>query len=198
MAGDLRSRAASWYQYATEERVMNRVTGMVAGAVVLLASACGPAGLTPGELGVSARSAFLEGRTRAATWDSGAQLRWMEGIGISSAGVALPGVGQWRLHYTAPGRTSELMVTVTSLESMSEERAPTQPQGFNIGTRTVGDTWIDSPEAMTRALAARGGSIPERAGLLLVPEETLKWVVTFPEEARRWRLDARTGQVITP
>jgi hypothetical protein len=177
---------------------MRALTVAAVGMAVALAAGCAPAAVSPGELGVAARSAFLEGRTRAATWDQGARLRWMEGVGISSAGVALPGVGQWRLHYTAPGRTPGLVVTVTSLEAMVEERAFAPPAGLNIGDRAVGDTWIDSPEAMTRALAARGEAVPDRATMLLAPETTLQWVITIPDEARRWRLDAQTGQVINP
>jgi hypothetical protein len=167
------------------------------GAVVAL-TGCGAAGLAPSELGVTARDAFLEGRTRAVTWDTGARLRWIEGVGISAAGVALPGAGQWRLHYTAPGRTAGLVVVVAPLETGEEERAPMTPPGYTLGDARVPDTFIDSPEAMTRILAVRGGAIPERATLMLIPGDPTRWIASFPGEARQWRLDARTGQVLTP
>lgn len=177
---------------------MRILTAVLVGCAGLGVSGCGAAGLSPAELGVTARDAFVEGRTRAATWDSRAELRWMEGTAISSAGAALPGVGQWRLHYTAPGRQMGLMVVVAPLQTGEEERAPSAPPGRTLGTATVADTWVDSPEVLTRVLAVRGGSIPERASLLLVPGQTLEWLVSFPDEARRWRVDARTGQVLTP
>jgi hypothetical protein len=177
---------------------MRMLTVVLAGCAVLGVGGCGAAGLSPGELGVTARDAFLEGRTRARTWDAGARLRWMEGVGISPAGVALPGAGQWRLHYTAPGRQLGLMVVVAPLQTGEEERAPTSPPGYTIGDATVPDTFVDSPEALTRVLAVRGGAIPERASLLLVPGQPARWVVSFPEEAQRWQLDAETGRVLTP
>jgi hypothetical protein len=177
---------------------MRTLTVVLVACGVVGLGGCGAAGLSPAELGVTARDAFLEGRTRAATWDTGARLRWVEGVAISPAGVALPGAGQWRLHYTAPGRQAGLMVVVAPIQTAEEERAPTWPPGFTIGDATVPDTFLDSPEVLTRALAVRGGAIPERASLLLVPGDPLQWVVSFPDEARRWRLDARTGQVLTP
>jgi hypothetical protein len=177
---------------------MRIVTAALAGVLVSGLGGCGAAGLAPAELGVTARDAFLEGRTRAATWDTSARLRWVEGVGISPAGVALPGVGQWRLHYTAPGRTMGLMVVVAPIQTGEEERAPTSPPGYTIGDAWVPQTFIDSPEALTRVLAVRGGSIPERATLLLVPGQTLRWIITFPDEGRQWQLNAETGQVLTP
>jgi hypothetical protein len=168
----------------------------VAALAMLSLAGCGPARLAS-DLGVTARDAFLEGRTRAATWDTGARLRWMEGVSIAPAGAALPGAGFWRLHYTAPGRTNGLVVTVGALETSEEERAPASPPGFVIGDRALPDTFMDSPEVLTRVLAIRGGSVPERATALLVPTEPPQWVVTFPDDARRWRLDASTGEVLT-
>jgi hypothetical protein len=166
--------------------------------LVLGLSGCGAAGLTPAQLGVTARDAFVEGRTRAATWDPAARLRWIEGVGISAAGTALPGAGQWRLHYTAAGRQQGLVVVVAPVETGEEERPAASPPGFVIGDRTVPDTWIDSPEALSRILASRGDAVPEQATLLLVPTQPLQWVITFPEDGRQWRLDAETGQVRTP
>jgi hypothetical protein len=177
---------------------MRIFTVALAGCLLAGVGGCGAAGLSPGELGVTARDAFLEGRTRAATWDTRARLRWVEGVGISPAGVALPGIGQWRLHYTAPGRQMGLMVVVAPIQTGEEERAPTSPPGFAIGDAALADTFIDSPEVLTRVLAVRGGSIPERATLLLVPTQPIQWVVTLPDETRQWRVDAQTGQVLTP
>ncbi len=168
--------------------------------ITLLVAGCGPATgrLSPTELGVTARDAYLEGRTRAGTWDDNAGLRWMEGVSISSAGLALPGVGHWRLHYTAPGRPAGLTVTVAPLETSEEERAPVSPPGYTVGQASIGDTWLDSPEVLRRALAARGASPPERVTALLLPLDPLQWIVIIPDEARRWRLDASTGEVVTP
>jgi hypothetical protein len=176
---------------------MRTLTGVLVG---LWVAGCGAAvgGLAPGDLGVTARDAYLEGRTRAATWDGAARLGWMEGVSIAATGMALPGAGFWRLHYTAPGRASSLVVTVGALQATEEERSPMSPEGFAIGDRRVGDTWIDSPEALARALASRGGGVPESVSMVLVPVDPLQWVITIPGEARRWRLDAATGQVVTP
>jgi hypothetical protein len=176
---------------------MRFVRAVGVGVITAGVAGCGAAGLAPGEMGVTARDAFLEGRTRAATWDAGARLRWMEGVGISSAGMALPGVGQWRLHYTAPGRDLGLVVTVGSVETGQEERSPTSPPGFVIGAERVAEPFIDSPEAVSRVLAARGGAVPETATMLLVPTVPPQWVITFPDDTRRWRLNAGTGEVVT-
>jgi hypothetical protein len=177
---------------------MRWMTVVAAGAVTAAMAGCGAAGVAAGRLGITARDAFLEGRTVAATWDAGAQLRWMEGVGISGAGVALPGGGAWRLHYTAPGRNAGLVVTVASVETGQEERSPTSPPGFVIGAAQVAEPFIDSPEALSLALAARGGPVPETATAMLVPGQPQQWVITFPDDARRWRIDAGTGQVIAP
>jgi hypothetical protein len=175
---------------------MKRWTKMALAAALL--AGCGPAAerLAPADLGVTARDAFLQGRTRAVTWDPAARLRWMEGEAVSPAGAALPGVGQWRLHYTAPGRTDGLVVVVAPLATEQEEGPPVSPPGFVLGDAALGEEWEDSPQVMGRVLAAGGGTPPERATMLLVPAQPVQWVITFPEEARRWRLDARTGQVL--
>jgi hypothetical protein len=177
---------------------MRGLRGLVAAVAATATMGCGAAAVPAERLGVTARDAFLEARTVAATWDAAAQLRWMEGVGISAAGVALPGVGQWRLHYTAPGRDMGLMVTVGSVETGQEERSPTSPPGFVLGAERVREPFIDSPEALSRALAARGGAIPETATALLVPLQPQQWVITFPDDDRRWRLDSGTGQVVSP
>jgi hypothetical protein len=176
---------------------MRRLT-LVGVAFAVAAAGCGPATVPREALGVTARDALLEGRTRAATWDAAARLRWLEGVGISGTGVALPGAGEWRLHYAAPGRAAGLVVRVGSVETGEEERAPASPPGFVVGEATVPDTWLDSPDVLRRVLAERGGAVPEQVSILLVPAQPLQWVVAFPDEARRWRVDARTGQVLTP
>jgi hypothetical protein len=159
---------------------------------------CGTAGLTPSELGITARDALVEARTRAGTWDSNARLRWVEGLGITPAGVALPGAGQWRLHYTAPGRQVALVVTVAPLQTGEEERTFAPPPGYEIGQSGLPDTWMDSPQTLARILAVRGGGVPENATMLLVPGQPEQWVVMFPDDGRRWRLNAQTGEVLTP
>jgi hypothetical protein len=173
----------------------------LAGTAFLIAAmtACGPATGRLGEgLGVTARDAFLEARTRAVTWDASARLRWMEGENLSSAGMALPGEGEWRLHYTAPGRTQGLMVTVTSLESGAVEQPPTPPPGVATGDAALDDTWLNSPAALARVMEARAASVPDRVHMRLVPTRPMQWVVTIPDEPRTWRVDARTGEVVTP
>jgi hypothetical protein len=176
---------------------MRRWTVAALGALVLAPSACGPAVRLGEEFGVTARDAFLEGRTRAVTWDPGAQLRWIEGRNLSGAGLALPGEGEWRLHYTAPGRTQGLVVTVTSLESGAEESPPVSPPGVAIGDEVLAETWLDSPESLAHALAARGEPAPEQVGMHLVPTRPARWIVRVPDETRAWYVDARTGEVVS-
>jgi hypothetical protein len=175
---------------------------MTLGGSIMLAAglaACGPALDQLGEeFGVTARDAFLEARTRAVTWDADARLRWMEGENLTGAGLALAGEGTWRLHYTAPGRTQGLVVTVTSLESGAEERPPTPPPGVAVGDRALDETWLNSPEALARLLEVRAGSVPDQVHMTLVPTRPAQWVVRVPDDARTWRVDARTGEVLTP
>jgi hypothetical protein len=177
---------------------MRWVTAGAAGFVAAAMLGCGAAEVATERLGITARDAFLEGRTVATTWDSGAQLRWMEGVGIAGTGAALPGVGEWRLHYTAPGRNAGLVVTVGSVDTGQEERSPTSPPGFVLGAERVAEPFIDSPEALSHVLAERGGAVPETATAMLVPGQPQQWVITFPDDTRRWLLDARTGQLRSP
>mgnify|MGYP001333990832 CR=1 FL=1 len=171
-------------------------------APLLLAAAlagCGSAtGSIPTEnLGVTARDALLEARSIARAWDAGARLRYVEGENVSANGLALAGGGQWRFHYIAPGRTGELLVRVTGLETASEERAATSPPGYVVGDNALGTAWIDSPDAMAAVLQAREGGAPGLASLLLVPTRPEQWVVRFPDAAsERWRVNAETGEVL--
>lgn len=164
-------------------------------------AACGAAtgSIAPEALGLTARDAFLQARTEARSWSGDARLRYVEGTGITAAGQALEGTGEWRFHYTAPGRTGELLVRVAPLALIAEERAATSPPGFVIGDNALGGSWVDSPRALDAVLDAR--TSPAAAGvaasLLLVPTVPARWVVRFPEEgSARWLVDAETGAVV--
>lgn len=162
-------------------------------------AACGAAtsSIPATELGVTARDAFLEARTEARSWSTDARLRYVEGIGITAAGQALEGAGEWRFHYTAPGRGGELLVRVAPLALSREERAATSPPGYVIGDNAVGSGWIDSPEAIGAVLAARGASPAGGVELVLVPTVPARWVVRFPEAGSgRWVVDAGTGAIL--
>ena len=164
-------------------------------------AACGAAtaGLPPGGLAMTARAAHLEARTDARSWDTRATLRYVEGLAITADGRAVQGTGEWRFHYTAPGKPGELMVRVTPLEMTREERAATSPPGYVLGDNALGDTWVDSPEAVQAVLAARDAGAPVVAAteLLLVPTRPARWVVRVPAEgSTRWVVNAETGTVI--
>ena len=149
------------------------------------------------DLGITARSAFLEARTEARSWSTQTQLRYVEGLGIAADGRALQGTGEWRFHYTAPGKTGELLVRVTPLEMVTEERAATSPPGYVIGTNTLSSSWVDSPEAMATVLQANPGGASQFAELLLVPTSPHRWVVRFPEVgSERWTVNAETGTLM--
>ena len=164
-------------------------------------AACGAATsrLPPGDLAMTARSAHLEARTDARSWSAGATLRYVEGLGITADGRAVQGTGEWRFHYTAPGQPGELMVRVTPLEMVREERAATSPPGYVLGDNALDDTWVDSPRVMEAVLAARGAGAPAvgSAELLLVPARPARWVVRVPAEgSTRWVVSAETGTVV--
>lgn len=178
------------------KRVMKATALLLAGAGV---SGCGSAAgsIPTGDLGVSARDAYVEARSIARSWAAGAQLRYVEGQDVSPGGLVLPGQGEWLFHYTAVGETGELLVRVTALETASEERAVTSPPGYVVGDNAVGASWIDSPEALAAVLVSRTSGAPESASLLLVPTRPEQWVVRFPDAAsERWRVHAETGEVL--
>lgn len=168
---------------------------LTAGALAGCGSA---AGSIPSErLGITARDAFLEARSVARGWDAGARLRYVEGEGIAANGVAPAEGGQWRFHYIAPGRTGELLIRVSGLQTESEERPATSPPGYVVGENVLGASWIDSPAALGAVLQAREGGAPGAATLLLVPTRPEQWVVRFPDVAsERWRVNAETGEVL--
>ncbi len=164
-------------------------------------AACGAAtaSIAPEDLGLTARDAFLEARTEARSWSADARLRYVEGTGITTAGQALEGAGEWRFHYTAPGRTGELLVRVAPLSLIAEERAATSPPGFVIGQNALSGSWVDSPRALSAVLDARGGSAAAdlAASLVLVPTAPSRWVVRFSDEgSARWVVNAETGAVL--
>lgn len=164
-------------------------------------AACGAATsrLPAGDLAMTARSAYLEARTDARSWNAGATLRYVEGLGITADGRAVQGTGEWRFHYTAPGQPGELLVRVTPLEMVREERAATSPPGYVLGENALGESWVDSPAAMAAVVGARpGAAAPVTAAeMLLVPTRPARWVVRVPAEgSARWIVNAETGTVV--
>lgn len=182
------------------KRVMKAVALVLVGAGLGVGvGGCGSAAgsIPTGDLGVTARDAYVEARSIARSWAAGARLRYVEGEEVSPTGMVLPGTGQWLFHYTASGQSGELLVRVTALETGSEERAATSPPGYVVGDNALGASWIDSPEAMGVVLAARADEVPASASLLLVPTRPEQWVVRFPASAgERWRVHAETGEVL--
>lgn len=166
--------------------------------LALALSGCGAASpnITPGALAVSARDAFTEARATARGWDSQARLRYVEGLEIAPSGRATRETGVWRYHYTAPGRSNELLVRVAALGLETQEQPPTSPPGYVLGGNAVGTDWIDSPEALAVILEDRGGS--ELAEMVLVPTTPARWVVRFPEAgSERWVVNAETGGLMS-
>lgn len=171
--------------------------------VALLAMTFGGCGsatgrIAPDLLGVSARDAYTEARSVARVWAPDARLRWVEGDAIDPAGIALPDVGAWNFHYSAPGNARALFVRVQPLETTSEERPPASPPGFVIGDNALSTAWIDSRAAMEAVAAAADEPIDAPVSMLLVPTRPEQWIVRVGDAATRWPLDARTGEVVNP
>lgn len=171
----------------------------VTAALAATLAGCGSAAgrIDPGALGVSARDAFTEARSVARVWSSEARLRWVAGEAISPDGDARPDQGSWEFHYTAPGRTQGLVVTILPLATSSEERPPSSPPGFVIGDNALGTSWVDSGIVMT-AIADAGGQPSGPVSMLLVPTRPERWVVRGPESGERWEVEATTGEVLNP
>lgn len=179
----------------THETGMRALTIAAVGLALAL-SGCGAAvdRIPPSRLGITARDAYLEARTAARVWAEDARLRWLEGVGIDAAGLALPGQGEWRFHYTAPGRSGEVLVRVGPLETAQEERPASSPPGYVIGDNALDGVWVDSPDVAAAVAAAAGEAFP--ATLLLVPTRPAQWIVRAGDGDGRWRVDAGTGEVI--
>lgn len=158
---------------------------------------CGAAasGIPPSTLAITARDAYFEARTSARVWDAGARLRYVEGINVNAAGLALPEGGEWRFHYSAPGRSGELLVVVRPLETAQEERTATSPPGYVLGDNALDESWVDSPTVL-EAVRGGGGAGVDMATLLLVPTRPAQWIVRAAEGDARWRVDARSGELI--
>lgn len=181
----------------TQVRVMKPFTTALL-ALGLAACGAATASIAPEDLGLTARDAFLEARTEARSWSGDARLRYVEGTGITPSGQALEGAGEWRFHYTAPGRAGELLVRVAPLSLIAEERAATSPPGFVIGQNALSSSWVDSPQALSAVLNARGSSAADlAASLVLVPTVPSRWVVRLSDEgSARWVVNAETGAVL--
>jgi hypothetical protein len=169
---------------------------LLAGVLAAGLAACGSAsgGLPAEALGVTARDAYLEARSMARAWSGDVRLRYVQGADIASTGQALPDQGSWSFHYTAPGKTGELLVRVTPLATTTEERALTSPPGYVIGDNALGTSWLDSPAVLQAVLAE--GAAPGTADLLLVPTRPERWVVRMDGASERWQVHAGTGEVL--
>lgn len=172
----------------------------VAGVLAVTLAGCGSAANRIGAeaLGVSARDAHSEARSVARVWSSNARLRWVEGTGIDAGGIAIPGQGVWRFHYTANDQSQELVVQIQALESASEERAPTSPPGIVIGDNALGGSWIDSREAMDAVRTADTGATAGSYSMLLVPTRPEQWIVRVADASDRWHVHAGTAEVLQP
>lgn len=175
----------------------------ILGLAVATLSACAPAEIAPERLRISAGDGQLEARTRAVTWSSAAQLRWLEGSGVAADGFAYPGEAGWAYVYDAPDRQDQLVVTVTSRAISEETRTPQSPTGVVIGGRVLEPGWVDSTRAMQAVLDAGGeafiaGRTPS-VSMRLLPMEPPQWRVriTVNGEVREWRVHARTGAVLS-
>lgn len=177
---------------------MRFVTTILIAAAAAGLAACGAAtsAIPPGELGITARDAFLEARTIARSWEGDARLRWVEGEGVSRTGRVLPGAGGWRFHYTAPDRRQELVVTITPTAEASEESAITSPPGYIIGDNGLGSDWIDSPDVMAAVVRDADAPAEGTASLVLVPSNPPRWLVRFEEGTRRYAVHAVTGALL--
>lgn len=173
------------------------------GAVVMLA-ACATAGerVSPEGLRISARDAEQAAYTRAVTWAADAELRYVEGEGVTPEGYVLPGSGAWRFIYGSAGRQEEFVVTVTPTTVEQETRPPRSPPGFALGDAVLEDGWIDSPRAVATAAAGEGAPLAGRpdgaVSMLLVPLRPAQWLIRagVDGEARQWSVDARTGALL--
>lgn len=167
---------------------------MMVALVSLSACASAASRIDPATLGVTARDGYVEARSVAGSWSGQARLRYVAGDSIAASGAALPDQGVWRFHYTAPDRTGELMVTITSLTVESEERPVTSPPGYIIGDSALGTSWLDSPRAMEGVVAGVGGPVEGAVSMLLVPTRPSRWVVRTGD--RRVEIHAETGEVL--
>lgn len=153
-------------------------------------------------LRISARDALLEARTEAAAWEEGATLRYVEGEGVTAEGYVAPESGHWRFVYEAPGRADQLVVTVTPRRLERATRPRQSPPGLVLGEAALGDSWVDSPQAMAAARAAGADALlaagSPAISMLLVPLRPPQWIVSIAAggTTRRWRINAQTGEVI--
>lgn len=174
-------------------------------AWILVAAGCAPAAQVPPErLRISAQDAAHEARTVALSWSADASLRYVEGTGLTPAGYILPGAGEWRFVYEAPGESEQLVVAITPRTVERAMRPPQSPPGLVLGDATLPANWIDSPAALAAVRAAGadgpvGGGAPTISALL-APLRPPSWIVRIARdgEAQVWRIDARTGEVVGP
>lgn len=153
----------------------------------LQASACASAAVDPVRLAITAQSAWGEARTQARGWATDARLQYIEGASVTSQGTVQLDAGYWRFAYRSPSRAQQFVVTVTPTSVAGEERTPQGPPGFAVGDATLGNDWIDSPQAIS-ALPSFDASA--RVHMYLVPTTPPRWIVGDTH------LDARTGAVL--
>lgn len=158
--------------------------------------------ISPQRLRISAQDAAREARTVAAGWAPGAQLRYLEGEGITPEGYVLPGRGAWRFIYEAENRADQLVVTVTPRRLEDAVRPRQGPAGVSIGGGSLPDGWIDSPRVLAAVRAAGGAELLDAGepaiSLLLAPLRPPEWVVRVAvgSTSREWRVDAGRGEVV--
>lgn len=177
---------------------MMRLAGTAVLTIALLGCGSAAGRLAPGALGVSARDADTEARSTARVWSSSARLRWIEGQGIDPGGMAIPGEGFWRFHYTATDQRQELVVEVRALQTTTEERPPTSPPGIIIGDNALSTSWIDSQEAMGAAFTDTTSAPDGPFSMLLVPTRPEQWIIRAGDVTDRWHVHARSGEVLQP
>lgn len=194
-ARDLRRRSRTIILTHMSTNVMKILTAALL-AFPLIACGAATSGIPAEDLAITARQAHLEARTDARSWSQQARLRYVEGLGIGPTGAAAQGSGEWRFHYTAAGMSGELLVRVTPLEMVSEERPATSPPGYVLGDNALDESWVDSPAVMETVL----GAVDAGAGaaeLVLVPTRPARWIVRFPAAgSARWMVDAATGALL--
>lgn len=156
-------------------------------SVCVLAAACASAAVDPVRLAITAQAAWGEARTQARGWSTDARLQYIEGASVTNQGTVQPDAGYWRFAYRSPSRAQQFVVTVTPTSVAGEERTPQGPPGFAVGDATLGNDWIDSPQAIA-ALPSFGAGT--RVHMYLVPTTPPRWIVGDTH------LDARTGAVL--
>lgn len=163
-------------------------------ALLLAACASGvPETREPRTLPLTAEEARFEAGAHALTWAEEPSLRWVEGEGIGPRGDVVTEDGFWRFVYQAPGRPEQLVVTVSPGAAAEAIRHREDPPSGAAPDAEVGLVWIDSDDALAAIPSAPAA--PTFA-MLLLATEPLEWRIRPTGGEVRWRVNARTGEVI--